>query len=511
MDRTLNFEKTATSAAVVAVAVFGLTPLGMMLARSFFVDGSISSHNYVQVLTRSRTWELLLNSLILAGGATLVATFVGVTTAFLIARTTISFRLLSGTLFCLPLLFPPYVLANGWFQALGANRSWLFSLGGGILILSTAFLPVILLLSMAAFSTVNSSLEDAARIYAGWPRVLARITLPLARPGILLAVVLAFLLAIGEFAAPSFLRLDVFPVESFTQLAAFYDSGAATVAAMPLLLLVAGCVAAVATGSGKGELYFRWSASQPPRISLGPMDRPAGVILLITALITVLLPVGALVSKGLSTDALADAWNRAKDSFVLSLLFASIAATAITVLGFLLGYASRRTRWIRGITLALFAMPGTILAFGTTLTWNRPVTSAFYASAVPLLSAMTMQYLAVGQFGFAAGLAKLSPSLEESAQLTGAPWLRRVFSILLPMLRPTTLAVWILAFILSLRDTSLPLLLAPPGQDTLTARTLTLSANGSQELIAALCLFAIALPLFPAAAGVYLLKKWRAA
>ena len=48
-----------------------------------------------------------------------------------------------------------------------------------------------------------------------------------------------------------------------------------------------------------------------------------------------------------------------------------------------------------------------------------------------------------------------------------------------------------------MRDVSLPLLLAPPGRDILTARTMTLMANGSRELIAALCLFSIGLALIP--------------
>ena len=84
-------------------------------------------------------------------------------------------------------------------------------------------------------------------------------------------------------------------------------------------------------------------------------------------------------------------------------------------------------------------------------------------------------------------------------------------TILLPLLRPSAVAVWILAFILCLRDTSLALLLSPPGQDTLTARTLTLMANGSQELIAALCLFAMALAVIPATVGLLLVKRWRPA
>jgi ABC-type Fe3+ transport system permease subunit len=47
------------------------------------------------------------------------------------------------------------------------------------------------------------------------------------------------------------------------------------------------------------------------------------------------------------------------------------------------------------------------------------------------------------------------------------------------------------------RDLGLPLLLAPPGGDTLTARTMTLMANGSQDLIAALCVLSIVIAVIP--------------
>lgn len=160
-------------------------------------------------------------------------------------------------------------------------------------------------------------------------------------------------------------------------------------------------------------------------------------------------------------------------------------------------------------TLILFALPGTLIGIGLVIAWNRPSLAWLYASPAALVAGFTMQYAAIGERGIASGLAQLSPSLEEAAQMAGAGWLRRAAKILAPLLRTPLLAVWMLSFILCLRDTSLPLLLSPPGQDTLTARTLTLMANGSPELISALCLFSIALPAVPAIAGLLLFRAAR--
>ena len=70
-----------------------------------------------------------------------------------------------------------------------------------------------------------------------WPGVLRRITLPLIAPAILFAAVLVFLLTLGEVGVPTYLRYPVYPVETLTQFAAFYDFSAATAAAIPLLLV----------------------------------------------------------------------------------------------------------------------------------------------------------------------------------------------------------------------------------------------------------------------------------
>src|SRR5437868_504814 len=220
MGRLLSSKRFTLAAAMMVVMTLAVLPVGVMLVQSFFVSGSIGMKNYAETLGRARVWTLLLNSLLLAGSTTLVAGVIGVALAIGAVKSAVPFRGLIVSIFCVPLLFPPYVVANGWFQVLGRQglvSRWfgdpvavmtsdlLFGLPGGVLVLGTAFLPVVMLLSIASLSSVNPSLEDAARLNSGWARVLSKITLPLAWPGILLSLVLTFLLAVGELSAPTFL------------------------------------------------------------------------------------------------------------------------------------------------------------------------------------------------------------------------------------------------------------------------------------------------------------------
>jgi iron(III) transport system permease protein len=152
----------------------------------------------------------------------------------------------------LPLLVPPYVIAVAWFAVLGSTgwighflapttsevlSSAFFGFYGCIGALSTAFMPVVMLLTIAFLGTVNPRLEQAGLLMSRWPGVLWRISLPLIGPAILFAAVLVFLLTLGEVGVPTFLRYPVYPVEILTQFAAFYDFSAATAAAIPMLII----------------------------------------------------------------------------------------------------------------------------------------------------------------------------------------------------------------------------------------------------------------------------------
>jgi iron(III) transport system permease protein len=178
----------------------------------------------------------------------------------------------------------------------------------------------------------------------------------------------------------------------------------------------------------------------------------------------------------------------------------------LAVLGFFLGYVIQRRsltgwRFFDASALFLFTLPGTVVGIGLIALWNRPLTNWIYATPLMLIAAFVAQYAALSIRIVAAGFSQLSTSLEEAAEVAGAGWLRRVFGILVPVNRGALLAAWTITFVFCLRDVALPLLLAPPGGDTLTARTMTLMANGSPELIAALCIVSILVTLLPLGAA----------
>jgi ABC-type Fe3+ transport system permease subunit len=217
-----------TSAAAVVIAT-GLAPILVLVARSLAAELQ-TGFAYSRVLFSSgRAWILATHSLALSSMTTLITLVVGVPLGILLGKSDLPFRRVLLIIFVVPLVIPPYVLAVCWSNALSQDGAvahwltpqltsqfsvWLFGLAGCILVLATTFLPIVVLIIVAQLSSVRSSHEEAARLVSGWPGVLWHITLPLIAPGIALAAVLVFLLSLGEFGVPIFLRFDVFPVES---------------------------------------------------------------------------------------------------------------------------------------------------------------------------------------------------------------------------------------------------------------------------------------------------------
>lgn len=501
-----------------------------MFIKSITVNGHISFVYYQTLFSSSREWTLLEKSFTLSLLTTMLATAVGLPLGILFGKSDLPLRWLFAVLFTIPLLLPPYIIAVSWFDLLGrggflahvlglvvaeVTSSWLFGFPGCVLVLFTIFMPIVMLLTITYLRTVNPHLEEAARLVARWPVVIKSITIPLMLPGVLLAAILVFLLTLGEFSVPMFLRYDVFPVEGFTQFSAFYNFGAATATAIPLAIITF-LILIVERMFLREKTYQLRPApgeEQALLINLGSSRRWLFTLVGLLCLITVVVPLLVLVIQSASVSTYVEALVRAGDSLLRSLIYAVIGALVLTTLGFFLGYlihtrAFSFWRTADSLTIFLFALPSTVIGIGLISLWNRPSTNFIYGTPVIIIVGYIAQYTALTSRITVSTLVQIPPSMEEAAQMVGAQWLRRVILILVPLAKRGLIAGWIVGYIFCLRDTGITLMVYPPGQDTLTVRTFTLMANNPIELITALCVIMIIATLLPL--GVLgLIIKWR--
>ncbi len=497
----------------------GLAPVFAMFFKSLFVNGEFSLNNYGALFQSNREWKLLFNSLSLAGMTTLITVLLGVSLGTLLGKSDLPLRRFFAVLFVIPLIIPSYILAIAWFYCLGRAgivasvlgegtgvfaSNLLFGFTGTLFVMVSALLPVVILLTMTYLRMINPNLEEAAMLNCSWPNVLRRITFPLISPGIALAALIVFILTLGEFGVPSFLRFDVYPVESFTQFSAFYDFNTATATAMPLGLITIIVLIAERLFLRKKTFIFRKMGSDGTmaKVPLGKAKPFFMVVVSMLAFILVIVPLCVLLHKSVSPSSYTEAFIRSIDSIVRSIVYASIGATCLVVFGFFLGYLLERkaiclSYAADSIAVFLFALPGAVIGIGLSGLWNTQGTNFIYASMGIIIFGYIAQYTALGERIMAATFTHVPHSMEESAQVVGAGWYRRLFKILIPLASRGMIATWLICFVFCLRDVSITMMVYPPAHDTLPVRIFILMANSPEDVISALCIIMIIITLLP--------------
>jgi iron(III) transport system permease protein len=504
MDRPVKTETVVLWLCVGVIAIAGLAPIATIAVESFRQNGHFSLDYYRELVSSARFWPLLDNSILLALATTAVCGLIGVPAGIVFAKSDLPLRFGFMWLLTVPFVLPPYFVALGWARVaaqIGQSASdWLFGFGGCVIVLSSVFLPITMLLTFASASNVDRRLEEAARLVSGWPGVLRRVTLPLSAAGIVFSLMLVFLLAMGELSVPSFLRYPVLPVLSFTQFTASYNFGAATAAAVPLAAIAFAGVFVESAFLHERSYRFR-SSGQALSIPLSRKRSGLAVVVAALCFVVVILPLGTLFADAFSPVAMRQVLQRAGASIVRGVTYSAVAATILMALGFLLGHAMlcrrRQLRSVDLLTLGLFAIPGSVLSIGLVRLWNTPNTWFIYATPALLILGYTAQYCAVTTRLSVAGLMMIPVSLDEAGRLSGARWARRFLRISVPLSTRTLLCAWLAAYILCLRDVPIALMTAPPGADPLAARILTLMANGAPPMIASLCLIMAIASLIP--------------
>ena len=178
------------------------------------------------------TWEPFLLSLRVTAVAAALLFVLGLALALLLARKRFRGRTLLETLVNLPLVLPPTV--TGYYLLLVLGRggpvvelfglNMLFTWGAAVIASAVVGLPLMVGSARAALANVDPDIENAARTLGSseWD-VLWRVTLPLARRGILAGLALGAARAMGEFGA-TLMAAGNIPGRTQTLPLAIYDA-----------------------------------------------------------------------------------------------------------------------------------------------------------------------------------------------------------------------------------------------------------------------------------------------
>jgi iron(III) transport system permease protein len=181
----------------ISVALMSLTDKWFMTV----IPGVFTGEHYVAVFEHDLTSRSIRNSLMLSAASTVLDVVVGITVAYLLARTKIPGRNALDTLTMLPLAVPGLIVAFGYVGAFSGTA--LDPRDNPIPLLICAYavrrLPYMVRSAYAGFQQTSVSVEEAALNVGATPaKTLLRVTLPLIFANLIAGGILCFAFAMLE-------------------------------------------------------------------------------------------------------------------------------------------------------------------------------------------------------------------------------------------------------------------------------------------------------------------------
>ncbi|MFM5013758.1 ABC transporter permease [Aeromonas veronii] len=479
-------------------------PVIALLFSAFSAEGALFRHLADTVLL-----DYLGNTLGLVVGVVLLSLLFGVPTAWLVAMCQVPGRRALQWALMLPMAMPSYIVAyvytdlldySGPLQAgLRALFGWnspadywfpaIRSLGGAAWGLALVLFPYVYLLTRASFLEQSVSLIHSSRLLGCTPwQSFRRLSLPLARPAIMVAVSLVAMETLADFATVHFFAIN-------TLTTAVYDTwlgygSLATAAKLSCLMLLAVVLLiALERRSRSRQQVFQKSMGheQPLRYPLKGMSRALAAFWCWGLVLAGFgLPFVILLDYGVRYFELS--WTPEFVRFAGNSLAIS-ALTALLAMGIalLLGFFRRLDGGIKSllplrIAAMGYAMPGTVLAIGVLV----PLTALDFAindlaewlgrqgpgllltgTITAIVFGYLVRFVAIAIGSVESSMGKISPSLDMAARSLGqgdGGMLRRVH---LPLVRRGLFAGAMLVFIESMKELPAALLLRPFNFDTL--------------------------------------------
>jgi len=204
-------KKVLWAIGILVVVLYALVPVAWLVSLSLkspdtigtdrsFLPSDPTFDNYSNLFTGESDFpEALRNSLLAAGGATLIAIVLAAMAAYALARLNFAGKalILSGSLAIA--MFPPISIVGSLF-AVWRNVGLFDTIPGLIIPYMTFSLPLAIYTLSAFYREIPWELEQAAQVDGATPwQAFTKVILPLAAPGTFTAAILVFIFAWNDF------------------------------------------------------------------------------------------------------------------------------------------------------------------------------------------------------------------------------------------------------------------------------------------------------------------------
>jgi len=489
-------------------AVFFLWPILQILRGGFIdADGRLTFAFLRALLTDPTYLGALRNSFLLACAGTTLALLIALPLALVSDRYLFPLKGLLNSAVLVPMILPPFVGAIGIKQIFGqygafnallialhlrppgwtfdwfaANQFW-----GIAVVEALSLYPIIYLNAVAALANIDPAMEEAAQnLGCTGLRRFWKITLPLIHPGLFAGGTIVFIWIFTELGTPL-----IFDYAQVTSVQIFYGLKDIGGNPFPYALVAVMLVSSILIYAvGKGIFGRTGHAMMAKATSAGGARAlPGARAWLCTALFAGVTFLAILPHLGVVLIASSRDWYATvlPHGFTLdnyraalgheltvpaianSLKFASLSTVIDVFLGIAIAYVVVRTslpgrQVLDFLAMLPLAVPGIVLAFGY-LAMSQEGRFFHFINPVQnptvlLIIAYSIRRLPYVVRSAAAGFQQTSVTLEEAAANLGAPPLRAMIKVTLPLIAANLLAGGLLAFAFAMLEVSDSIILA---------------------------------------------------
>ena len=530
-------------AAAVFLGLFFLYPLLNVFGASVLdpTGTTFTLANYATVLSNRFFLQGLSNSLTVATAAALLTILIGVPFAFCVARLPIAGKPVLLALAALPLVLPSFVSAyalvlmfgragvvTSFLRSIGIPFDSIYGLGGIVTTYALTLYPFVVLPTVAAFSSIDVSVEEAAQnLGASRQRVLRTLTLPLVLPSMLGGGLLVFIEALENFGVPFVLAEDrpILAVEAYKLFVGETAANPSSAGVLGVLLIVC-TVAALMIQRGvlaRGH-YATGARRATPLMEVAPGLRRLGAIYCWTVVTAALVPFAAVVlvsflqfkgpvlHYGLSLDNFSQLFQRSYRPLTNTLMLATLAAVGATLIGVPIGYVivrhrSRLSAMLDVIATSPFAVAGTVLGIGLVMAFSAGFLILTGTWIIMVLAYMVRK-LPFSVRSSSAILHQIDPSLEEASINLGVPPLPTFLRITVPLMLGGIVGGLVLSFVTIASELSSTVVLYSGPWTTMTVAMFQALEGTSPGVASAAAAVLILFTILPVALVYRLLRRY---
>ena len=471
---------------------------------------------------------LLRNSLAFSLAITLFATLNGLLAALAVLRHLPHWAQRLQWLLLASVALPPSVFALAWSQLFALlltvfgigviGNWWLAGLAQAL-----ALLPFSTGIALAALSSSDQQLLDAARVLVSPVRLLFRIAVPLARPTLLAGAALIFLLSLLDYTIPSIFGANVYALEIFVVFSATHRVADAFWLSLPLVACALALVAILAglprqlaqtLTQMRTQMLTETQTARPEFAREGTLPVLVEGAMLFCASVAgaaLLAPLWAFL-PALSDPAylwriIAASGREAGFTFFTSATAALLALLLSIGPAIELAQARKSARILWAVCLLPFLIPPALTGIGLIALWSPVRMLDIYGTDAMTIAAELARFTPVAIVVLSTWLQRIDPTLIEAALVGGASLRQIVFKVMLPLAVPGLAAAAGISFVLSLGDIGANLLVAPAGSSTLTIKIYNYLHYGGSQAAAGLCVMLLALAAAGAALPLWIMNR----